>query len=127
MISKKRSKPGTDVDADKDFEMISVDNAATASMEPENANDVCHGASHGYWKNLLNLVVFAAHDPLMAGGDFDSLLNQQPDNSNAGKRKRWEKDQGAARELRRRKKQVQNERVQHRLDSDPIYQPLPSK
>lgn len=124
VISKKPSKPGTDVDADEGFEMISVDNAATASTEPENAHDVRHGASHGYWKDLLNLVVFAAHDQLKAGGDFDSLLNQQPDNSNAGKRKRLEKDQDAARELRRKKKLEQNERVQHKLNSDPFYRAL---
>jgi hypothetical protein len=125
VISKKPSKPGTNAhDADDDFEMITVDNAICASTDPNDDHDVRHGASHGYWKDLLNLVVFAANDQLKVDGDFDSLLNQKPDVSNSGKRKRWENDQATAHELRRKKNKDQNERVQHKLSSDPFYRAL---
>ncbi|KAF1933878.1 uncharacterized protein M421DRAFT_50728 [Didymella exigua CBS 183.55] len=125
VISKKPSKSDTaSRDADDDFEMITVGDAAAASTEANDAHDVRHGASHGYWKDLLNLVVFAAHDQLKVDGDFDSLLNQHPDTSKAGKRKRWNNDQDTARELRRKKNKEQNERVQHKLDSDPFYRAL---
>ncbi|KAF3039446.1 hypothetical protein E8E11_002080 [Didymella keratinophila] len=127
VISKKPAKPGTNAssaDDDDDFEMIAVDDATTASTDLNQAHDVRHGASHGYWKDLLNLVVFAAVDQLRVDGDFESLLNQKPDESNSGKRKRWENDQDTARELRRKKNKDQNERVQHKLNSDPFYRAL---
>ncbi|KAJ4384000.1 hypothetical protein N0V86_000844 [Didymella sp. IMI 355093] len=125
VISKKPSKSGTcPCDVDEDFEKITIDNATAACTEMDDAHDVCHGMSHGYWKDLLNLVVFAAHDQLKVDGDFDSLLNQHPDTSKASKRKRWEIDQDTARELRRKKNKEQNERVQHKLNSDPFYRAL---
>lgn len=125
VISKKPSKSENGArDANDDFEMITVDDTATAITEPSDAHDVRHGVSHGYWKDLLNLVVFAVHDQLKVDGDFDSLLNQHPDTSKAGKRKRWERDQHTARELRRQKNKEQNERVQQKLDSDPFYRAL---
>lgn len=124
VIAKKPSKPDPDHDADDDFEMITVDNSTTTSTVPNEAHDVRNGTSHGYWKDLLNLVVFAVNDQLKVDGDFDSLLNQKPDDSNSGKRKRWENDQDTARELRRKKNKDQNERVQHKLDTDPFYRAL---
>ena len=125
VIAKKPSKPGIDAhNADDDFEIITVDNGTTTSTVPNEAHDVCNGTSHGYWKDLLNLVVFAANDQLKVDGDFDSLLNQKPDDSNSGKRKRWENDQDTARELRRKKNKDQNERVQHKLNSYPFYRAL---
>lgn len=120
VISKKLLNP----DADDDFEMISAEGAAAVFTEPKDPHDVRHGLSHGYWKDLLNLVVFAAHDQLKVDGDFDSLLNQKPDASNSGKPKRWENDQDTARELRRKNKREQNERIQRKLVGDPFYRAL---
>ncbi|KAF1937348.1 hypothetical protein EJ02DRAFT_57569 [Clathrospora elynae] len=103
---------------DEDFDMVDADEA-----DPAKAHDVRYGMSHGYWKDLLNLVVFAANDQLYLDGDPSSLLNQNIDGSSEAKRKRnW--NQQTAKELRQRKKQEQSERVQKKMKEDPFYRAL---
>ncbi|KAF1842258.1 uncharacterized protein K460DRAFT_345940 [Cucurbitaria berberidis CBS 394.84] len=105
-------------EGDDDFDMINADEA-----NPAKTHDVRNGLSHGYWKDLLNLVVFAANDQLKFDGDPSALLNQKADNTSKGKRKRnW--DQASAKELRRQKKKEQNERVQEKMKNDPFYRAL---
>lgn len=99
------------------------DMADTAVANLEEANHVRLGASHGYWKDLLNLVVFAANDQLTCEGDPSALLNQKPDQTSAGKRNRtW--DAVAAKQQRQQKKLEQNERVQHKFKHDSFYRAL---
>ncbi|KAH4110963.1 hypothetical protein HBH46_000370 [Parastagonospora nodorum] len=103
---------------DEDFDMIGVEEA-----DPDKAHDVRHGLSHGYWKDLLNLVVFAANDQLRVDGDPDALYIKKPDNSKVGKNKRnW--DQATAKEARRTWKKDQNNRVQRKIIEDPFYRAL---
>jgi hypothetical protein len=103
---------------DEDFDMVDADDA-----DPAKAHDVRYGVSHGYWKDLLNLVVFAANDELKCDGDPASLLSQKTNNSKESKRKRkW--DQAAAKEVRQQKKLKQNEHVQEKLKHDAIYHAL---
>jgi hypothetical protein len=105
-------------DADEDFDMIGADEA-----NPSKAHNVQFGMSHGYWKDLLNLVVFAANDQLKFDGDPSSILTQRADNSVEGKRKRnW--DQTIAKAARHQRKVEQNARVQTRLRNDPFYRAL---
>jgi hypothetical protein len=123
IIEKNRSKSveaGSTV-ADDDFEMIAAEEATID--DPMLVHDVRQGASHGYWKDLLNLLVFAANDQLKLDGDFSSLLNQLPNKSTRGKRKRG-CNQETARELRRTKNREQNGRVQEKLNNDPFYRAL---
>ncbi|KAF2818712.1 hypothetical protein CC86DRAFT_308464 [Ophiobolus disseminans] len=103
---------------DEDFDMVGVDEAG-----PAKAHDIRFGMSHGYWKDLLNLVVFAANDQLKCDGDPTSLLNQRVDNSKEGKRKR-EWDQAVAKASRHQQKMDQNERVQRKLKEDSFYRAL---
>jgi hypothetical protein len=104
--------------ADEDFDIIDADN-----VDPTKTHDVQFGVSHGYWKDLLNLVVFAANDQLKVDGDPASLMNQHADNSKEGKRKRnW--DQATAKAARQQQKKEQNERVQVKLNEDPFYRAL---
>lgn len=122
VIAKKPPKSeddnGTAKDADEDFDMIGEED-----VDPAKAHDVRYGVSHGYWKDLLNLVVFAANDQLKVGGDPAALLTQKPDNSKRGKRTRnW--DEAEAKAARLQKKVEQNNRVQVKLSSDPIYRAL---
>ncbi|KAH5075446.1 hypothetical protein HBH95_130100 [Parastagonospora nodorum] len=103
---------------DENFDTIGVEEAG-----PDKAHDVRHGLSHGYWKDLLNLVVFAANDQLRVDGDPDALLIKKPDNSKVGKNKRnW--DQATAKEARRTWKKDQNNRVQGKIIEDPFYRAL---
>ncbi|CAO2657152.1 Nn.00g032780.m01.CDS01 [Neocucurbitaria sp. VM-36] len=101
-----------------DFAMIDAEES-----DPAKAYDVRYGVSHGYWKDLLNLVVFAANDQLKFDGDPTAILNQKTDDSPKGKRKRnW--DQATAKELRQKKKREQSERVQDKMKNDPFYRAL---
>ena len=126
VIAKKAPKPDKTKDAandgkvkdDEDFDMIGTEEA-----NPAKARDVRFGVSHGYWKDLLNLVVFAANDELKFDGDPTSLLNQTADNSKEGKRKR-EWDQATAKASRLQKKIEQNQRVRTKLKDDPFYRTL---
>jgi hypothetical protein len=114
IIAKKASK-AEDAEAIDDFEMIQADDGK--------AHDVHFGMSHGYWKDLLNLVVFAANDQLSAAADPVSLINQRADDSVEGKRKRdWV--QVTAKASRQQKKKEQNERVQTKLKEDAFYRAL---
>jgi hypothetical protein len=125
VISKRPPKPDEgetkDKTADEDFDMIGAE-----EVDPAKVHDVQYGVSHGYWKDLLNLVVFAAHDQLKVDGDHDSLLTQKRDDSKKGKPKRKGRmpDRATAKEARRRWKKEQNERVQRKLKDDPIYRAL---
>lgn len=126
VIAKKSEKPKANETTaeEEDFEMVDPEEAASTSADAGAIHDVRHGVAHGYWKDLLNLVVFAAHDELKLDGNFSSLLNQKPDNTKNSKRKRLGQDPEAARELRRQKNQEQNERVQGKLRCDPFYRAL---
>jgi hypothetical protein len=128
---KAKNKPGEDKsqttddivtetkhDNDNDLEMVDIDEAA-----PSKSHDVRFGVSHGYWKDLLNLIVFAANDQLKFDGEPTSLLNKIVDNSKAGKRKR-EWDAAAAKIARHQQKLAQNDRVQGKLKNDPFYRAL---
>jgi hypothetical protein len=122
VIAKKTPKPEKDQTqskaADDDFDMIDTEEA-----DPNKAHDIRYGVSHGYWKDLLNLVVFAANDQLKFDGDPASLLNIKADDSKQGKRKRnW--DQATAKEARRQWKKAQNDKVQCKLREDPLYRAL---
>ncbi|RMZ72174.1 d-lactate dehydrogenase [Pyrenophora seminiperda CCB06] len=103
---------------DGDFDMVDAEEA-----DPAMAHDVKYGMSHGYWKDLLNLVVFAANDQLRFDGDPSSLLTQKRDESPEAKRKRnW--DAQSAKVARHQKRQEQNERVQDKMKNDPFYRAL---
>ncbi|KAH7073241.1 hypothetical protein FB567DRAFT_196223 [Paraphoma chrysanthemicola] len=105
-------------DANEDFDMIDPD-----ELDPNKAHDVRYGMSHGYFKDLLNLVVFAANDQLRFDGDPASLLTQRPDKSKEGERKRdW--NQTTAKAARHLKIAAQNTRVQQKMGEDPFYRAL---
>ncbi|EOA81646.1 hypothetical protein ACJQWK_10884 [Exserohilum turcicum] len=103
---------------DHDFELVEAH-----QPDPTTAHDVRYGMSHGYWKDLLNLVVFSANDELKCDGDFFFILHHERDTSCEAKRKRnW--DPQSAKEARKRKRQEQNERVQDKMKKDPFHRAL---
>ncbi|KAF2254953.1 hypothetical protein BU26DRAFT_514784 [Trematosphaeria pertusa] len=115
------SGEGKAKDEDEDFEMIEADE--TAPKDPAKAYDVRYGLSHGYWKDLLNLVVFAANDQLKFDGDPSSLLTQEQDKSKTAKKDRvWSKQE--ARVLRQKKNKERHERVIDKLRNDGFYRAL---
>ena len=90
--AQKQDKPtengedGNDSDATMDFEVISKDGETSnskagrkrkfAELESDDDEfDVKYGVAHGYWKDLLNILVLAAHDKLRVSADPRSVLN----------------------------------------------------
>lgn len=91
--------------------------------DPDLSHDVYFGLSHGYWKDPLKLIVFAANNQLTYNGDPTALLNQKQDDSTDAKRKRiW--DPLTGKQLRRQKTAEKNERVQQKLKHVPFYRIL---
>lgn len=85
--------------------------------------DVAHGVSHGYYKDLLNILVFAANDELNFDKNPDRLLTQKRDKPK-GWRRKVEWDTAKAKELRRVWKKQQHERVVEKLQNEPFYRAL---
>ncbi|KAF2192331.1 hypothetical protein K469DRAFT_620476 [Zopfia rhizophila CBS 207.26] len=109
---------------DDDFDIIEAEDEKFDVVEdPSKVHDVRFGVSHGYWKDLLNLVALAANDELKFNGDPASVLTQHPENSGIGKRKReWQPDK--AKELRRQQRMERHERVLKKLEKDSFYHAL---
>jgi hypothetical protein len=69
---------------EKKVKKKSEDEPVMAEREGEEAKDdydVLHGVSHGYWKDLLNILVLAVNDEFHVLGDPRSVLyrrNEQP-------------------------------------------------
>ncbi|KAF2658561.1 hypothetical protein K491DRAFT_690078 [Lophiostoma macrostomum CBS 122681] len=125
---KEEEKPtGTEQNAnlkseEEDFEMIDTEKEET-TIDPNKAHDVRFGVSHGYWKDLLNLVVFAANNQLKVDGDPTSLLSQRREDTKASRRTRnW--DAAQAKELRKQEKLEQHKQVVEKLEKDQFYRAL---
>jgi hypothetical protein len=126
---------------DEDFDIIDAEEAAspnnpdvrdegahlnTNKSEIESrlkAHDVRFGVSHGYYKDLLNILVFAANDQLRFDGDPAALLTQKQDRTK-GWRKRTRWDAAEAKANRRIWRKQQHERVTRKLETDPFYRAL---
>ncbi|KAF2815229.1 uncharacterized protein BDZ99DRAFT_459160 [Mytilinidion resinicola] len=105
-------------EAEEGFEKVKGEPVAS-----EKSHDVKYGVSHGYWKDLLNLVVLSAHDQLKANSNPSSILDTHPEQSKKAKRKR-EWDPKAAKELREKAKKEQHDRVLKKFEEDPFYRVL---
>ncbi|KAI7265056.1 hypothetical protein KC343_g2794 [Hortaea werneckii] len=67
-----------DGDASSDFEMVDDKSEGEHKIEDDaslSEFDVKYGVAHGYWKDLLNLLVLAANDQLKFDGDPRSVLD----------------------------------------------------
>lgn len=102
------SKPKEDV-MSEDFDVIDVDEAISdreTTVENEathvdsieadartklNAHDVRFGVSHGYYKDLLNILALAANNQLKYISDPSTLLTQKHDRSKGWRRRvQWD-------------------------------------
>ncbi|QIX00448.1 hypothetical protein AMS68_005965 [Peltaster fructicola] len=121
MLDQDTTEQTLDTDADSDFEMINADDEAEAraakrlKIDDSHAElDVKYGLSHGYWKDLLNILALAACDELKADGNVESVLKigSQPS----------ERDWTAGRKKDRAK--LQYKRITAKLNKDTIYKAL---
>ncbi|KAJ4357487.1 uncharacterized protein N0V89_002063 [Didymosphaeria variabile] len=128
-------------DETEDFDIIDAEEAApinettakaeiapaftneTEALDLLKAHDVRFGVSHGYYKDLLNMLVLAANDQLTIAGDPSALLTQKQDRSK-GWRKRAQWDAAQAKANRRVWRKQQYERVTEKLQTEPFYRAL---
>lgn len=106
---------------DNEFDMIEASDLSPE--DPVIMHDVRFGVSHGYWKDLLNIVVFAANNELRFDGYPQSLLSQKQDKRPDVMRQR-EWDQSKAKELRHQLRQERYQRVVEKLKNDDFYRAL---
>ncbi|ORY02442.1 hypothetical protein BCR34DRAFT_627532 [Clohesyomyces aquaticus] len=115
------SKKSKAKDEDEDFEMVEADESKPE--DPAKAQDVRFGVSHGYWKDLLNLLALAANDQLNFSSNPSELLTQKADNTYEGKKKRtW--DAGEAKQLRKARRLERHQRALQKLEHDQFYRAL---
>jgi hypothetical protein len=113
-------------DADSDFELVDA-NDEELEGQPEQKKvrlesevsefDVKFGVSHGYWKDLLNILALSANDQLKVDGDPKSILNVSKP-----KEKPWKRDW-----TKGKKKTVNEERHSRtvaKLENDGFYKAL---
>lgn len=105
---------------DEETHLITDDNEAESRLK---AHCVRFGVSHGYYKDLLNILVFAANDQLKVDGDPSSLLTQKQDRTK-GWRKRVQWDAAEAKAKRHIWRKQQHERVIRKLENDRFYRAL---
>lgn len=112
---------------DEDLVMVDVEEAMEGTkgepVSPEKRHDVKYGVSHGYWKDLLNLLVLAAHDQLHAHGNPAAVLDTHPEKSRGAKRRRvW--NPAAAKGVRDRVTREHHHRILAKLEEDALYRVL---
>ncbi|KAF2007352.1 hypothetical protein P154DRAFT_517102 [Amniculicola lignicola CBS 123094] len=110
---------------DDDFEMVDADEDVKATeIDPDKAYDVRFGVSHGYWKDLLNLVALAANNELKVDGDPASLLLQKSDKELPKVKRKREWDAAKAKELRQQKQTDRYQQALQKLETDGFYHAL---
>ena len=123
------------VKAEEDEDMEVVEEADTSDSP-----DIPHGGSHGYWKDLLNILVLAANDSLEVRAEVDGVLHKQNEQPvRPTRRKRTKASQKGAdstaskkplpdlKDLaRQRRHELQNSRYENVLKklNDPFYHSL---
>ena len=116
-------------DADSDFELVDVidedlegqPEQKKIKLDSDDADisefDVKFGVSHGYWKDLLNILALATNDQLKVDGDPKGILNVSKP-----KEKPWKRDWTEG-----KKKHVNEERhgrTVAKLENDGFYKAL---
>ena len=99
--------------------VVMVEDDIPAGDDPRGF-DVRHGVSHGYWKDLLNILALAANDKLGPLHDPKDLLNFD----GRGKHAVHSRTQPEARELRHGLRDDRHEAAIARFADDPVYRAL---
>jgi hypothetical protein len=100
-----------------DDELVPVEREKEGQDE-ETRHDVRNGVSHGYWKDLLNILALAANDKLNVLSNPSDVLNVHADKET----KKTSKE-----EAKTKRAQVKNERhsrVLTKFKTDPVYRGL---
>lgn len=117
VIQKKAEKKDAEKKTDED-EMVFVE-----QEEDENDAtrfDVKHGVAHGYWKDLLNILVLHVNGRLDVLANPRDILNTERETS----KKNWPKNQETARSLRHEKRDRRHEAAIKAFEEDAVYRAM---
>ncbi|KAF2432194.1 hypothetical protein EJ08DRAFT_585813 [Tothia fuscella] len=102
----------------KEVPIIQLPSADAPLCSNTSQFDVKNGVAHGYWKDLLNMLVLAANDEFHAKGDIRKIFNVQPEPKK--RLRNWD-----AKEAKQRRTQTDKERhsrVIQKLKTDSVYE-----
>ncbi|KAI0505996.1 hypothetical protein F5B22DRAFT_625780 [Xylaria bambusicola] len=119
VIQKKVEKKEEGNQEEEDKDMVIVDNSLEKDAEDMTRFDVKHGVSHGYWKDLLNILILSVEGSLNVLAQPRDILNvEQPPKSNVSVNKE---------EAKTRRHETRNQRHKNAVEkfhSDPVYRGL---
>lgn len=72
-VKRKIKRKEKKADVDEDIEVITTEEATGNKMEEDFAQEITIGMPHGYWKDLLNILLLAVSDQLTPESSFDAL------------------------------------------------------
>jgi len=101
-----------------DDEMVLVEPEKEGQADDETKHDVRNGVSHGYWKDLLNILALAANDKLNVLANPAEVLNVHADK----KAKKVTSEEAKAK--RAQVKDERHERAVTKFNTDPVYRGL---
>ncbi|KXS98949.1 hypothetical protein AC579_6729 [Pseudocercospora musae] len=135
-----------EIDYDSDFTMLDEDEATDAAEPPSKKRsleddegvsefDVKYGVSHGYWKDLLNILALAVRGELRVGGNIACVTNpasgdRLTQSRDGGKRRKMSKNgvKPTKRDWtpgrKQRTKEAHHDAAVAKLNSDPKYKAL---
>lgn len=82
--------------------------------------DIRNGVSHGYWKDLLNLVALRVNGKLDVLANPREILNIEREKN----KEKWPKDQETAKTMRHEKRDARHEAAVKAFNEDPVYRAL---
>lgn len=115
LIQKKVEK---DSEEKRDEDLVFVEEEV-AEDDPSRF-DVKYGVSHGYWKDLLNLVVLHVNSKLDVLANPREILNIEREKD----KKNWPKDQETAKAIRHEKRDARHEAAVKAFEEDTVYRAI---
>lgn len=117
VIQKKAEKKDAEKKTDED-EMVFVEEEMDEN-DPTRF-DVKNGVTHGYWKDLLNMLVLHVNGRLDVLANPRDILNTEREMS----KKNWPKNQETARSLRHEKRDCRHEAAIKAFEEDGVYRAM---
>lgn len=116
VIQKKAEKDSKKIAGEDDVVFVEQD------MDEDDPSrfDVKNGMAHGYWKDLLNILVLYNNGKLDALANPRDILNIEREKSKAN----WPKDEETAKALRRGKRDDRHEAAIKAFEDDAVYRAL---
>ncbi|KAK8851638.1 abc transporter [Apiospora arundinis] len=121
VMAKKAEKPGGDGNSGDDFEVVEAEH--DKDDQDACALDVKNGLSHGYWKDLLNILALSVNGQLTVLANPKDILNVTQEKT---KERSWKKhvDAVTAKAKRHEVRHERHERAVNCFNQNPVHRAL---